>query len=455
MAGVRGYFFEHEREAVEAVFTISGISFSGRGQNSGFSFIKLKDWEERHGSEQKVASIARRAMGAFSQFKDGFVFAIAPPAILELGTASGFEYQLVDRSALGHQAIMQARNQLLGMAAQNPVLAKVRPNGLDDRSEYNLNIDWNRAGAQGISVAEINDTLATAWGGAYVNDFVNNGRVKRVYLQGDALFRMQPEDLSKWYVRNSVGAMVPFSSFAEGQWTYGAPSLQRYNSFPSVNILGEAAPGRSTGDAMKAMEEIAAKLPSGIGYEWTGLSLQERLAGAQAPVLYAFSILVIFLCLAALYESWSIPFAIMLVLPLGIFGAVAATRFRGLANDVYFQIGLLTTIGLTAKNAILIVQFARERMEQGAGLIEASLEASRLRLRPILMTSMALILGVLPLAINTGAGAAAQNAIGTGVVGGMFSATVIAIFYIPLFFVVVSKLFQKELRSKSSGGKRS
>jgi hydrophobe/amphiphile efflux-1 (HAE1) family protein len=328
------------------------------------------------------------------------------------------------------------------MANQHPALMAVRPNGLNDLPEYNINIDWEKAGALGVPVNEIHDTISSAWGGTYINDFVNQGRIKRVYMQGDASSRMQLEDLNRWHVRNSGGGMVPFSAFSTGKWGYGSPSLQRFNSFSAIEVLGEPKPGTSSGEAMKAMEEIAYKLPPGIGFEWTGLSFQERQASAQTTVLYAFSVLVIFLSLAALYESWSIPFAILLVLPLGVFGTVAATWLRGMESDVYFQIGLLTTLGLTAKNAILIVQFAREQMETGTGLIEATLEAARLRLRPIIMTSLAFILGVLPLALTTGAGAAAQNAIGTGVVGGMLSATFIAIFYIPLLFVVVYRIFK-------------
>ncbi|MFA5394103.1 MAG: efflux RND transporter permease subunit [Candidatus Ratteibacteria bacterium] len=444
MKAVQNYFLIEQKDAVEACMTVSGFTMGGTGQNGGMAFIKLKDWDLRKSPDLKVNTIARRAMGVLFQRRDAMIYTFAPPAILELGNGQGFDFQLQDRAGLGHEQLMAARNQLLGMAAQDPDLMAVRPNGMEDRSEYNVNINWERAGVQGVSVSDINNTLASAWGGAYVNDFINNGRVKRVYMQSEADFRMQPEDLKKWYVRNKTGNMVPFSAFADGEWTYGSPSLTRYNAFPSVNITGEPALGKSTGDAMKAMEKIVSKLPKGIGFEWTGLSLQERMANTQAPVLYAISVLVIFLCLAALYESWSIPFAILLVLPLGVFGAVMATKFRGLANDVYFQIGLLTTIGLTAKNAILIIQFAKERMERGAGLVEATLEAAHLRLRPILMTSLAFILGVLPLAINTGAGAAAQNAIGTGVVGGMLSATVIAIFYIPLFLVVVTKIFNKK-----------
>lgn len=446
MDQVRNYFLTEHKEAVDSLMTVAGFSVAGRGQNNGMAFVKLKNWDVRNRPDLKVDAVARKAMGYFATIRDARMFAFAPPPIIELGTGTGFDFMLQDRAGLGHEKLMEARNQLLGMTMQNSELTAVRPNGLDDQPEYNVHIDWERAGAQGISVAEINDTLSTAWGGTYVNDFINQNRVKKVFLQGEARYRMQLEDLDRWFVRNRSNEMVPFSSFATGEWGYGSPNLQRYNSFPAVNILGQPTPGKSTGDAMKEMERIASKLPIGIGHEWTGLSLQERQAGAQAPALYAFSILVIFLCLAALYESWYIPFAIMLVLPLGMFGAVLATWGRGLTNDVYFQIGLLTTLGLTAKNAILIVQFAKERMQQGLGLVEATLEASQLRLRPILMTSLAFVLGVLPLAIAHGAGAAAQNAIGTGVVGGMLAATFIAIYYIPLFFVVVYRLFHHKTK---------
>ncbi len=439
---VKDHFLTQQKDAVESVMYVYGFNFSGRGQNNGMAFVKLKDWDLRNRPDLKVKAVVGRAMAEFSKRRDAIIFAFAPPPVLELGNATGFDFELQDRGGVGHAKLIEARNQLLGMAAQNPALMAVRPNGLNDLPEYNINIDWERAGALGVPVNEIHDTLASAWGGTYVNDFVNQGRIKRVYMQADAPSRMQLEDLNRWHVRNSGGSMVPFSAFSTGTWGYGSPSLQRYNAFPAIEILGEPKPGTSSGEAMKAMEEISYKLPPGIGFEWTGLSFQERQASTQTTVLYAFSVLVIFLSLAALYESWSIPFAILLVLPLGIFGTVAATWLRGLESDVYFQIGLLTTLGLTAKNAILIVQFAREQMENGAGLIEATLEAARLRLRPIVMTSLAFILGVLPLAISTGAGAAAQNAIGTGVVGGMLTATFIAIFYIPLLFVLVYRLFK-------------
>ncbi|RQW83735.1 MAG: multidrug efflux RND transporter permease subunit, partial [Geobacter sp.] len=368
-------------------------------------------------------------------------FAFTPPAVVELGQANGFDLQLQDRAGLGHDKLMEARNQLLGMAAGNTALVAVRPNGQDDSPQFKLDIDDVRAGAQGVAVADVNSVLATAWGSSYVNDFIQNGRVKKVYVQADAQYRMLPEDISRWYVRNTSGEMVPFSAFATARWNYGSPRLERYNGFPSVEIMGQAAPGRSSGEAMKEMEKMVAQLPPGIGYEWTGLSYEERMAGAQAPALYAISLLVVFLCLAALYESWAIPFSVMLVVPLGVVGAVLAATSRGFANDVYFQIAILTTVGLAAKNAILIVEFAKEQMEQGMDLIGATLEGARLRLRPILMTSLAFFFGVLPLALNKGAGSGAQNAMGTAVNGGMITATVLAIFLVPVFFVVVRRLF--------------
>ncbi|WP_257310247.1 efflux RND transporter permease subunit [Geothrix fuzhouensis] len=444
MKEVQKHFMENEKDAVDSIMSVSGFSMAGVGQNNGMAFLKLKDWKQRNSSELRVAAVVKRAMGKLMARRDALAFVFAPPAILEMGSATGFDFQLEDRGGVGHAKLMEARNTLLGMATKDPNLKSVRPVGADDQPEYNVQIDQDRAGALGVSAAAIADALSSSWGGSYVNDFINQGRVKRVYMQADAPFRMQLEDLNRIYVPNKSGGMVPFSAFAKGAWTQGSPNLQRYNGYPAININGEPALGKSTGDAMRAMENIAAKLPAGIGFEWTGLSFQERQAGSQAPALYAFSILVIFLCLAALYESWSIPFSVLLILPIGVFGAVAATWGRGLSSDVYFQIGLLTTLGLAAKNAILIVQFAQELIAQGSGLVEAAIEASRMRLRPILMTSLAFTFGVLPMAMTTGAGAAAQNAIGTGVVGGMLTATFIAIFYIPLSFVLVSQLFKKK-----------
>jgi multidrug efflux pump len=443
---VEQHFLVDQKEAVAKIFTVAGFSFAGSGQNNGIAFVSLRDWSERQRPDLKVTAVAGKAMGALSQVRDALIFAFAPPAVLELGNATGFDLQLEDRAGLGHEALMAARNQFLGMAAQNPALIAVRPNGQEDTPQFQIDIDQSKATALGLSIADINDTLSTAWGSSYVNDFIDRGRVKKVYLQADAKFRMAPEDLNKWYVRNASGDMVPFSAFAKAHWTFGSPRLERYNGQPSAEILGQPAPGRSTGEAMTAVEQIAAKLPAGIGYEWTGLSYQERMSGSQAPALYAISLLVVFLCLAALYESWSIPFSVMLVVPLGVVGALVAASLRGLSNDVYFQVGLLTTIGLSAKNAILIVEFAKEQYEQGRDLVEATLTAVRMRLRPILMTSLAFILGVLPLAISSGAGSGSQNAIGTGVMGGMISATLLGIFFVPLFFVLVRRLFKGKRR---------
>jgi len=420
--------------------------FAGRGQNTGIAFVSLKDWSQRPGEENKVEAITGRAMGYFSQIKDAMVFAFNLPAIVELGTATGFDFQLIDQAGLGHEKLTQARNQLFGMVAQHPdVLSGVRPNGLEDTPQFKVDIDQEKAQALGVSISDINTTLGAAWGGSYVNDFIDRGRVKKVYIMSEAKYRMLPEDIGNWYVRGSDGQMVPFSAFSTSRWEYGSPRLERYNGLPSMEILGQATPGKSTGEAMNLMEELAGKLPAGIGYDWTGMSYQERLSGNQAPALYAISLIVVFLCLAALYESWSIPFSVMLVVPLGVVGALLAATFRGLTNDVYFQVGLLTTIGLSAKNAILIVEFAKDLMDkEGKGLIEATLEAVRMRLRPILMTSLAFILGVMPLVISSGAGSGAQNAVGTGVMGGMITATVLAIFFVPVFFVVVRRRFSRK-----------
>ncbi|GAA5143851.1 efflux RND transporter permease subunit [Thalassotalea piscium] len=446
MNKIEKFYLEDEAENVESIFTVIGFSFSGRGQNSGLVFVKLKDWEERSKPEQNVKAIAARAMGVFSQYKDAIAFAFVPPAIRELGNSSGFDFQLQDMSGLGHEALINARNQLLGMAAQDPRLVGVRPNGQEDTAQFKIDVDQQKAMALGISLADINQTFSTAWASNYVNDFVDNGRIKRVYVQADAPYRMMPDDLKYWYVRNNKGEMVPFTAFSTTRWIYGPSKLERYNGVSSVQVLGQAAPGLSTGDAMQAMEEIASSLPNGIGFEWSGMSLQEKESGSQAPMLYALSILAVFLCLAALYESWSIPFSVMMVVPLGVLGALSFALARGLSNDVYFQVGLLTTIGLAAKNAILIIEFARTLYEENVGkktLIESTIEAARLRLRPIIMTSLAFMLGVTPLVLSTGAGSGSQNAIGTGVFGGMFSATVLAIFFVPLFFVVVYKLSEK------------
>jgi len=429
--------------AVESVFTASGFSFAGMGQNMGIGFVKLKHWDERQDPALSAKAVIGRAWGALSQLKDATIYPINLPPIPELGTASGFDVMLQDRNNLGHEKLQQARNQLLGMAAQDPRLSQVRPNGMPDVPIFRVDIDYEKVKSLGLNISDVNSTLSTAWGGSYVNDFIDRGRVKKVYIQGEASSRMLPEDLEQWYVRNKNGEMVPFTAFTTTRWDYGSPRLERYNGVPSMNIQGQAAPGLSTGDAMQAIEEIVAKLPAGVGIEWTGMSYQERVAGSQAPLLYALSLLVVFLCLAALYESWSVPFSVILVVPLGVMGALLAATGRGLSNDVYFQVGLLTTIGLAAKNAILIVEFAKSLVEQGKDLAEATIEACRMRLRPILMTSLAFILGVLPLAISTGAGAMSRQAIGTGVIGGMLAATFLAIFFVPLFYVLVMKLTHK------------
>jgi len=437
---MREYLLKDEADTVSSVFTVNGFNFAGRGQSSGMAFIMLKPWGERS-KENSVFALAQRAQQHFFTFRDAMVFAFAPPAVLELGNATGFDVFLQDRGGVGHAKLMEARNQFLAKAAQSKILSAVRPNGLNDEPQYQLTIDDERASALGVTISDINNTLSIALGASYVNDFIDRGRVKKVYIQGEPNSRMSPEDLQKWYVRNGAGEMVPFSSFAKGEWTYGSPKLSRYNGVEAMEILGAPAPGYSTGDAMAEVERIASELPSGVGFSWTGTSYEEKLSGSQMPALFALSVLFVFLCLAALYESWSIPIAVVLVVPLGIIGALIATSLRGLSNDVYFLVGLLTTIGLAAKNAILIVEFAKELHEQGRSLYDSAIEACRMRLRPIIMTSLAFILGVVPLTISSGAGAGSQHAIGTGVIGGMISATVLAIFWVPLFFVAVSSLF--------------
>lgn len=426
-------------DAIFSCTAISGQNFSGNAQNTGMAFVKLKDWSSREESHMKIRAIIQRAMAEFSTYKEAFVFAFAPPAVIELGTAEGFDFQLVDRGGMGHDDLMAARNQMLEMAGANKVLTKVRPNGLEDVPEYRIDIDWEKAGAMGVPINAIHSTIASAFGSAYVNDFIQGGRVKRVYIQNDAAYRMLPDDLKKLYVRNNAGNMTPFSSFASGYWSYGSPKLERFNGFPSINIQGESAPGESSGTAMSLMEEFTTQLPKGFGYDWTGLSYQERQAGSQAAPLYAFSVLVIFLCLAALYESWPIPIAILIVLPLGLIGGVLASTFRDLPNDVYFQIGLLTTLGLTTKNAILIVQFAKARVSEGMELTAATLEAAKLRLRPIIMTSLAFGFGVIPLALATGPGAGAQKAIGTATLGGVVTSTFLVTIFAPMFYVLIQK----------------
>jgi multidrug efflux pump len=439
---VEQHFLTDEKQNVASIFTVAGFSFGGNGQNTGIAFVRLKDWAERPGAAGNVKAVVGRAMGTFSQIRDAFVFAFAPPAVLELGNASGFDLQLQDQAGLGHEALMGARNQLLGMASKSPLLVGVRPNGQDDTPQYKITVDQQKATALGLSIADVNRVLSTGWGSSYVNDFVDRGRVKKVYLQGQPDSRMAPEDLGKWFVRNNQGEMVPFSSFASGQWIYASPRLERFNGLSSVNVQGMPAPGVSSGAAMAEIEKLAAQLPPGIGFEWNGLSVEERDSGSQTTVLYTLSLLMVFLCLAALYESWSVPFSVLLVVPLGVIGTVLATWGFHLANDVYFQVGLLTVVGLAAKNAILIVEFAKELQEQGMELKAATLKAVRLRLRPILMTSIAFGLGVLPLAIASGAGSGSQNAIGVGVLGGMLTATFLGIFFVPVFFVLVRGLFQ-------------
>jgi len=441
LAEVRDYFLNDEKQTVEGVFTISGFNFAGHGQTSGLAFVRLKPWADRPGARNRVQAVATRATQRFKRIADAQAFVFAPPAVFELGNATGFDLELLDNANQGHDKLMRARDQLLAMARKDSRLRQVRANGLDDEPQYQFNIDWEKASALGLTITDINSTLSAAWGSQYVDDFVDRGRVKRVFIQGDAPSRMLPRDLTNWYVRNFAGQMVPFSAFADAKWGYGSPKLERYNGVPSVEILGAPAAGVTTGAALDAMAAYAQKLPPGFGLEWTGLSYEERLSGSQTPALYALSLIVVFLCLAALYESWSIPVAVMLVVPLGVIGAIIATLLRGLANDVFFQVGLLTTVGLSAKNAILIVEFAKENHDRGMRLIEATVHAAHQRLRPILMTSVAFMLGVLPLAISSGAGSGGQNAIGTGVIGGMLSATILAIFFVPVFFVATVKLF--------------
>ena len=436
---VQDYFLSGEKDAVKSMFLVQGFSFNGAGQNAGIGFILLKDWDERKSPALSPKAVAMRSFGALSQIKDAMAFGIAPPALPELGNLGGFDFYLRDTNGQGHDALVAARNQLLGAAAGSKLLVGVRPNGQEDAPQFHMDIDTVKAGALGLSMGDVNNTLAVAWGGRYIDDFIDRGRVKRVYLQADAPFRMNPEDFSRWYVRNSSGGMVPVSAFATSHWEYGSPRLQRFNGAPAVEINGDAAPGVSSGTAMKEIERLVQQLPAGFGVQWTGQSYEERAAGSQTPALYALSLVVVFLCLAALYESWLIPASILLAVPLGVIGAVFATSARGLESDIYFQVAMLTTVGLTSKNAILIVEFATANVRAGMGLIEATLHAIRDRLRPILMTSLAFGFGVLPLAVATGAGAGAQRAIGTGVVGGVLAGTFLGIFFIPVFYVVVEQ----------------
>jgi multidrug efflux pump len=441
---VERHFLENEKDTVRSVFTVQGFSFSGSGQNAGIAWVNLRDWSERKSKELGVDAVAGRAMMSLMQIKDAFAFAFAPPPLPELGTSTGFVFNLKDEAGLGHAALIAARNQFLGAASQDKLLANVRPNGQDDAPQFRVAVDNKKAAALGVSINDISETLATAWGGQYIDDFVDRGRVKRVYVQSDAPYRMVPEDFSRWSVRNAQGEMVPFQAFASWRWDYGPPRLERYNGASSRQINGEAAPGVSSGDAMAEVEKLVSQLPRGIGLEWTGQSYQERAAGAQAPLLYTLSLLVVFLCLAAMYESWTIPTAVMLVVPLGILGTVLATTLRGMERDVYFQVAMLTTVGLSSKNAILIITFAKDNLARGMDLVEATMDAVRIRLRPILMTSLAFGLGVLPLAIASGAGSGAQRAIGTGVLGGMIAGTLLGVFFTPLFFVSVQRLFGRD-----------
>ncbi len=438
---VRDHFLKAEGANVAGIFTVNGFSFAGQGQNAGLAFVNLKPWEDRPGGENRAQSIVGRAMGVFSQYKDGMIFALIPPAVQELGNATGFDAQLVDTGGIGHAKLLEARNMMLGMAAQNPALAQVRPLSLDDAPQLKVVVDEDKARALNLDLATVNSTISTAWGGGYINDFIDRGRVKRVYVQNDAAYRLKPEDIGALYVRSTTGQMVPFNAFTTQEWSNAPVQLTRYNGQPAMQLQGSPGPGKSTGAAMEALQEIHTKLPPGTTLEWTGLSYEEQLSGGQAPALYGLSLLIVFLCLAALYESWTVPISVLLVVPLGIVGALFAAWITGLNNDIYLQVGLITTIGVSAKNAILIVEFAEERIAEGLKPFDAAVEAAKLRLRPILMTSLAFVFGVMPLAISTGAGAGGQNAIGRAVVGGMLTATIFAIFLVPMFFVVVLRLF--------------
>ena len=452
MEHVGKHFMDKEAGNIESVFTVQGFSFSGSGQNTGMGFVKLKDWEERPAEEQSASAIAGRAMGALSQIKDAMAFTMSPPAIQGLGSTAGFSFNLMDNGGLGHAAMMAARNQFMGLASQSKLITGVRPNGQEDQPQLRLDIDPAKAQALGLSIADINSTLNTAWGGSYIDDFIDRGRVKRVYVQADAPFRMLPGDMDRWSVRNASGEMVPFAAFGTSRWEYGSPRLERYNGNGSLEIQGQAAAGVSSGDAMAEVERLAAELPAGVGIEWTGQSYQERAAGNQLVLLYGLSLLIVFLALAALYESWNVPTAVLMMAPLGILGAVMATLFRGLERDVYFQVAMLTTVGLTSKNAVLIIEFAKQYYDQGTALVEAIMHAVRDRLRPIIMTSLAFGFGVLPMAMATGAGSGAQIAIGTGVLGGMIVGTALGIFFIPLFYLVVVRLFDRKRHQQATDG---
>ena len=440
---VSQHLLDNEKDTVNSVMAVNGFNFAGRGQNSGLLFVELKPFQERKSPHQHLKALYGRTWGFVGQLNDAMIIPIMPPAIFELGNATGFDFYLQDNGGVGHEVLMQARNQMLGMAAQTPQLAMVRPNGLSDEPQYQIDIDTEKAHALGLNLADINSTMSIAWGSAYINDFIDRGRVKKVFLQGKADARVGPEDFAKWYVRNNAGKMVPFSAFAQGHWVYGPAKLERFNGVPAVQIVGSTAPGVSTGQAMAIVQGLAQQLPPGVDLVWAGLSYEEVKAGNQNAWIMALSMLMVFLCLAALYESWAIPFSVMLVVPLGILGAVLATLLRGLTNDVFFQIGMITTMGLAAKNAILIVEFARELHQDGTPLFQAAVQAARLRLRPIIMTSMAFVLGVVPMAIATGASSGSQHSIGTSVVGGTLAGTFLAIFFVPLLFYVIGTITQR------------
>lgn len=440
---IEHYFLNEEGNNTEAIFTISGFSFSGSGQNAGMAFVALKDWDERKGIENRSDTISDRATMKLARIRDAQIFSLNPPAIEGLGQSSGFDFQLQALSNIDREKLKSLRDMLLENVRQDSLFSAVRLGSMEDTPQLHVNIDEAKAVALGLSLTDIDSMLNYAWAGAYVNDFVDRGRIKKVYLQGDAPFRSKPEDLDQWYVKSSSNVMTPFSAFATTRWSYGAQSLTRHNGLASYQIQGSAASGISSGVAMDKMEALQASLPTGTSFAWSGLSYQERLSSGQTVKLYTISILVVFLCLAALYESWAVPFSVLLVIPLGIFGSVLAASLRGLENDVYFQVALLTTIGLSSKNAILIVEFAEAAYNRGSTLVEAAVEGAKLRLRPILMTSLAFIAGVLPLALSSGAGANSRISIGTGIIGGTLSATFLAIFLVPLFFVLVRGFFPK------------
>ncbi|MEX1235203.1 MAG: efflux RND transporter permease subunit, partial [Roseovarius sp.] len=437
---VEDYFLTQEPELVESVFGVAGFSFAGQGQNLGLAFVRLKDWKDREAASESVQALAGRAFGAFSQIEGAMVFPIVPPSVIELGNVSGFDFYIQARGGQSHEQLLEARNQMLGMAAESPLIASARPSGLEDAAQFNLDIDWRRAGAMGVAATDVGNLLSTAWAGRYVNDFIDEGRIKRVYVQGEANARAVPSDIEKWRVRNASGGLVPFSNFVDAAWSYGPQGVNRYNGVPSMQIQGSPAPGVSTGDAIAEIERLAGQLPPGFQISLTGLSLEEQESGNQAPLLYALSLAAIFLALAALYESWSIPFAVMLAMPIGVLGALGGAYLGGFENGVFFQVGLLTVIGLTGKNAILIVEFARDKRAAGESVLEAAVDAARQRFRPIIMTSMAFSLGVLPLVLSSGAGSGGRTAIGSGVLAGTITATVLGVLFVPLFFAVIARL---------------